>query len=221
MSNSWFFHIVGQLYNQCLIFILANWGFIFFSEPMWPIEARCAAIANNYFVVAINRVGTVGSVAWVVFCMYILISNTCTIFQEKFENEFTSGDGKPGLLLIYSFYVIFSSYLQIIKHIIKYFLAHHDFGHFYGKIWRVWAERASMVNHVGLILLCSALGSSYVAAPDASRTPVSQEFKDFQLFLFWRKICEQCGHNFAHYRVFLVLRMVCWLLKLISICVVK
>jgi beta-ureidopropionase len=31
----------------------------FFSEPMWPIEARCAAIANNYFVVGINRVGTV------------------------------------------------------------------------------------------------------------------------------------------------------------------
>ena len=29
------------------------------SEPMWPIEARCAAIANNYFTVAINRVGTV------------------------------------------------------------------------------------------------------------------------------------------------------------------
>jgi hypothetical protein len=32
---------------------------VFFSEPMWPIEARCAAIANNYFVVGINRVGTV------------------------------------------------------------------------------------------------------------------------------------------------------------------
>ena len=29
------------------------------SEPMWPIEARCAAIANTYFVGAINRVGTV------------------------------------------------------------------------------------------------------------------------------------------------------------------
>ncbi|XP_046840620.1 beta-ureidopropionase-like [Xenia sp. Carnegie-2017] len=72
------------------------------SEPMWPIEARCAAIANNYFVVAINRVGT-----------------------EKFENEFTSGDGKP---------------------------AHHDFGHFYG--------------------------SSYVAAPDASRTPGLSRVED-------------------------------------------
>ena len=41
------------------------------SEPMWPIEARNAAIANNYFVGGINRVGT-----------------------ETFPNEFTSGDGK-------------------------------------------------------------------------------------------------------------------------------
>ncbi|XP_019620195.1 PREDICTED: beta-ureidopropionase-like [Branchiostoma belcheri] len=65
------------------------------SEPMWPIEARNAAIANSYFAVAINRVGT-----------------------ESFESEFTSGDGKK---------------------------AHHDFGHFYG--------------------------SSYLAAPDGSRTP--------------------------------------------------
>ncbi|XP_021774035.1 beta-ureidopropionase-like [Chenopodium quinoa] len=42
------------------------------SEPMWPIEARNAAIANNYFVGSINRVGT-----------------------ETFPNAFTSGDGKP------------------------------------------------------------------------------------------------------------------------------
>ncbi len=42
------------------------------SEPLWPIEARNAAIANSYFVGAINRVGT-----------------------EVFANEFTSGDGKP------------------------------------------------------------------------------------------------------------------------------
>ncbi|KAL5017130.1 hypothetical protein ScPMuIL_006719 [Solemya velum] len=42
------------------------------SEPMWPIEARCAAIANSYFTCCINRVGT-----------------------ELFPNEFTSGDGKP------------------------------------------------------------------------------------------------------------------------------
>ncbi|XP_078494707.1 beta-ureidopropionase [Ciona intestinalis] len=41
------------------------------SEPMWPIEARCAAIANHYYACGINRVGT-----------------------ETFANEFTSGDGK-------------------------------------------------------------------------------------------------------------------------------
>ena len=66
------------------------------SEPMWSIEARNAAIANSYFAVAINRVGT-----------------------ESFPNEFTSADGKK---------------------------AHKDFGHFYG--------------------------SSYVAGPEGTRTPV-------------------------------------------------
>ncbi|XP_036383663.1 beta-ureidopropionase [Megalops cyprinoides] len=65
------------------------------SEPMWPIEARNAAIANHCFTCAINRVG-----------------------MEHFKNEFTSGDGKK---------------------------AHNDFGYFYG--------------------------SSYVAAPDGSRSP--------------------------------------------------
>ncbi|PNX81466.1 beta-ureidopropionase-like protein [Trifolium pratense] len=43
-----------------------------FTEPMWPIEARYAAIANSYFVASINRVGT-----------------------ETFSSSFTSGDGKP------------------------------------------------------------------------------------------------------------------------------
>ena len=42
------------------------------SEPMWAIEARNAAIANNYYVGGINRVGT-----------------------ESLPNEFTSADGKP------------------------------------------------------------------------------------------------------------------------------
>lgn len=72
------------------------------SEPMWGIEARNAAIANSYFVGAINRVGT-----------------------EHFPNEFTSGNGKP---------------------------AHKDFGHFYG--------------------------SSYLAAPDASRSPSLSRVSD-------------------------------------------
>ncbi|KAM7018063.1 beta-ureidopropionase [Tautogolabrus adspersus] len=72
------------------------------SEPMWPIEARNAAIANHCYTCAINRVGT-----------------------EHFKSEFTSGDGKK---------------------------AHHDFGHFYG--------------------------SSYVAAPDGSRTPGLSRTRD-------------------------------------------
>ena len=41
------------------------------SEPLWPIEARCASIANNYFTASINRIGT-----------------------ETFPNAFTSGDGQ-------------------------------------------------------------------------------------------------------------------------------
>jgi len=72
------------------------------SEPMWAVEARNAAIANTYFVGAINRVGT-----------------------EVFPNEFTSGNGKP---------------------------AHKEFGHFYG--------------------------SSYVAGPDASRSPGLSRLRD-------------------------------------------
>lgn len=42
------------------------------SEPIWPIEARNAAIANSVFTIGINRVGT-----------------------EVFPNEFSSGDGRP------------------------------------------------------------------------------------------------------------------------------
>ncbi|MEW5315285.1 MAG: hypothetical protein WDW38_006725 [Sanguina aurantia] len=72
------------------------------SEPLWPVEARNAAIANSYFVGAINRVGT-----------------------ESFPNAFTSGDGQP---------------------------AHQDFGHFYG--------------------------SSYVAAPDGSRSVPLSRYQD-------------------------------------------
>ncbi len=72
------------------------------SEPLWPVEARCASIANNYFVAGINRIGT-----------------------ESFPNAFTSGDGKA---------------------------SHNDFGHFYG--------------------------SSYVAAPNGSRTPGLSRTRD-------------------------------------------
>ncbi|XP_046465573.1 beta-ureidopropionase isoform X3 [Neodiprion pinetum] len=72
------------------------------SEPLWPIEARNAAIANSYYTCAINRVG-----------------------NEIFPNAFTSGDGAA---------------------------AHKNFGHFYG--------------------------SSYVAAPDGTRTPGLSRHRD-------------------------------------------
>lgn len=72
------------------------------SEPLWPIEARCAAIANHYFVAGINRIGT-----------------------ESFPNLFTSGDGKA---------------------------PKRDFGHFYG--------------------------SSYLTAPNGSRTPGLSRVRD-------------------------------------------
>jgi hypothetical protein len=49
------------------------------SEPMWGVEARNAAIANSYYVGAINRVGT-----------------------EVFPNAFTSGDGKPARKVLWS-----------------------------------------------------------------------------------------------------------------------
>lgn len=42
------------------------------SEPIWSVESYNAAIANSYYTVAINRVGT-----------------------EVFPLEFTSADGKP------------------------------------------------------------------------------------------------------------------------------
>lgn len=39
--------------------IIVCYTYIPLSEPMWPIEARNAAIANTYFVACNNRVGTV------------------------------------------------------------------------------------------------------------------------------------------------------------------
>ncbi|XP_025834150.1 beta-ureidopropionase-like [Agrilus planipennis] len=72
------------------------------SELLWSVEPRCAAIANNYFTCAINRVGT-----------------------EVYPNEFSSGDGNP---------------------------PHKDFGHLYG--------------------------STYVTAPDGTRTPGLSRIND-------------------------------------------
>ncbi len=105
------------------------------SEPMWPIEARNAAIANSYYTCAINRVGTEvsmplsASLSKYLSLFFSLSSGHVTHLPlvsstKVFANEFTSANGKP---------------------------AHKDFGHFYG--------------------------SSYVAAPDGSRTPVGGEKK--------------------------------------------
>lgn len=92
------------------------------SEPLWGIEARNAAIANSYYTVAINRVGT-----------------------EEFPNEFTSGDGKP---------------------------AHRNFGHFYG--------------------------SSYIGAPDGSRTPGLSRVQDGLLFAdIDLNLCRQAKDNWG------------------------
>lgn len=44
----------------------ATWFLLVFSysESLWPIEARNAAIANHCFTCAINRVGTVSPEVW-------------------------------------------------------------------------------------------------------------------------------------------------------------
>ena len=49
--------VMAGLWRRWCLLVLS--GEFSFSEPMWPIEARCAAIANSYFTCAINRIGTV------------------------------------------------------------------------------------------------------------------------------------------------------------------
>ena len=109
------------------------------SEPMWPVEARCAAIANTYFVGAINRVGTVS-------CPCADYSSIAMVHHRKplrmsshleMENQVT---------------IIWWCWEELVTTQVSVYLnsqppAHKDFGHFYG--------------------------SSYVAMPDGSRTPVS------------------------------------------------
>ena len=52
------------------------------SEPMWPIEARNAAIANSYFTCAINRVGTETFPRWVTSTL-VSISMDLTLFLKR------------------------------------------------------------------------------------------------------------------------------------------
>ena len=58
-ANSSFLCSVHDLSLGMTKLLNSHIHFLFFSEPMWPIEARNAAIANSYFTCAINRVGTV------------------------------------------------------------------------------------------------------------------------------------------------------------------
>ena len=64
------------------------------SEPMWGIEARNAAIANAYYTVAINRVGTVSifhivhhrqyrhiSLYIVYVVCYVHTDRTCNVYK--------------------------------------------------------------------------------------------------------------------------------------------
>lgn len=44
------------VYYLCISTMMLS---VLYSEPLWPIEARNAAIANHCFTCAINRVGTV------------------------------------------------------------------------------------------------------------------------------------------------------------------
>ena len=104
--------------------------FHFISEPMWPIEARNAAIANSYFVACNNRVGTVKEFKinnnfFYYFYRRRFLTNLLQLMVNQVRNIFKFFDIKILLL----------------------FLAHKDFGHFYG--------------------------SSYVAGPNGGRTPVS------------------------------------------------
>ena len=56
----------------------------YFSEPMWPIEARNAAIANTYFVGCINRVGTVSGVHINPVTVYYVQCMSCELLHVTF-----------------------------------------------------------------------------------------------------------------------------------------
>lgn len=63
----------------------------FSSEPMWPIEARCASIANNYFTVAINRIGTVSTV-----CLNEISEISCENFAQFLRVRTGAEGSQPG-----------------------------------------------------------------------------------------------------------------------------
>ena len=62
------------------------------SEPLWSIEARNAAIANSYFAVAINRVGTVITITISVFMEIVLKRNLTGKSLKCNRNVLVVGD---------------------------------------------------------------------------------------------------------------------------------
>ena len=109
------------------------------SEPMWSIEGRCAAIANNYFVAGNNRVGT-----------------------EIFPNEFTSGGGKPARKDFGHFYgnrIIFICLKSFESFLNRSTTVPFD-TYFCFSIFQI---------SLYLFRLLLNIGSSYISGPDSSR----------------------------------------------------
>ena len=74
---------VEECLNHHLILLLSPSATVgALSEPMWPIEARNAAIANSYFTCAINRVGTETFPRWVTSTL-VSISMDLTLFLKR------------------------------------------------------------------------------------------------------------------------------------------
>ena len=68
------------------------------SEPLWPIEARCAAIANNYFTASINRIGTETFPNALPLAMEALLTTTLVISMDQAISVHPMGHGHPVFL---------------------------------------------------------------------------------------------------------------------------
>ena len=78
---------------------------------MWPIEARCAPIANNYFTVAINRIGTVSTLTLleknclIAFTSALSLDEHCQVFisyKGGRGRDVRSRCGTKALLFLFS-----------------------------------------------------------------------------------------------------------------------